>query len=1088
MKRAYLLLYTCLVLQHLNNRHTGGLMSPFLSSECRRFTGKDRDTDGFTDDARDEKQPRRVKTSHPPIPPLPDKLTVPYDHYPPLPNSPPMPDAYSPLPDVSTLPDEEFSPLPRGRRVQSRGWRRRAADGRAIRRYLGRHAGVAMSAQLLRRILQREARRHSMWKGILQRLEKQQQQQLTPQPQDDDWSHDPKFGSWGLDSWSKPRETESKEEEEEEEEEEEGDVSAYSPSVKEQYLNMIRSKLLRQGTRKGKKAYSRRAPRPGRTKPEMDPESAEQGPPLDELYPFLDRKDAVSFFSSPATVSKRRRWLQKLIRMVKAHGSLDKKFDDDVSSDFEDYVYGEDTVDKDEQEDVFGDSDESKDDDEHSDEDSNEDMSDSQESSSDSDEVDDSSNERLADDVDDVSTESVDDREKGVLAFHGRGSPARRTSARRLPQTQRLINYRGKPRVGRRQQRLQHRRRQQAHRRRKVKPTRRIPLVKRLPSPRKLPAQRRLPNTRKLPGRRRFFPSRRRSTPATRKPSPARKLQPRGKPPTTRLHPFTRPPPPVRRPPARSPIWRWRQTGRRGNRRGRLHSRHRGAGARKQNRFGANVGPPRTRHTSATTRATTRTANDTDSTLMTTPPARLQWSSPADSDVRNSGPSTGGNRDQTGTSPDESTAFSETETKPSWTVSDEARPETGPSTDLTDGTAEEAELPAVLPDAEDGPDATPDLPGEVGDAGQMPDLEAVSTVYLGAVEGRRVKATRLDVLKEPLADHDTDRDDSDHHAAPVFLRVQYKPARHGGRGPAVGSLQRKRRNIDNDDVDATDNNDDSVDNRNTNNEDDNDGNDDDDDDDARRRNRRRRRWRTGGRNQRRRHDADNVSDGDEDDESDNNGDDEDAVRSVSQRRRQEWRRRRYRGNRRRQRVRIETDNDDDDRKDRNDGSLGFIQIGSSSNTQEREGRQSRRRDDSRRNHRRRNRNRKRRKNRRLQQQQRQHAAAGEAEGDDDVGDERPTRDDPPPYLPQIQTINNDNGNDNAGESEAYIRSPFINHRTAYDFLSTQARSRPQGHATSGRGSNEQRREQWQFGHTMSESMCEVFDKHFVPTSAGGRCE
>ena len=220
MKRAYLCLYTCLVLKLLNNRHTRGLiMSSFLSSDCRRFTGKDRDTDGFTDDTRDEKQPRRVKTSHPPIPPLPEKLTVPYDDYPPLPDSPPVPDAYSPLSDVSTPPDEELFPLARGRRVQSRGWRRRAADGRAIRRYLGRHAGVAMSAQLLRRILQREARRHSMWKSILQRLEKQQQQQLTPQPQNDDWSHDPKFGSWGLDSWSKPRETDSKEEEEEEEKE-----------------------------------------------------------------------------------------------------------------------------------------------------------------------------------------------------------------------------------------------------------------------------------------------------------------------------------------------------------------------------------------------------------------------------------------------------------------------------------------------------------------------------------------------------------------------------------------------------------------------------------------------------------------------------------------------------------------------------------------------------------------------------------------------------------------------------------------------------------------------------------------------------
>ena len=1009
---------------------------------------------------------------------------MPYDDYPPFSDSPPVPDAYSPLSDVSTLPDEELFPLARGRRVQSRGWRRRAADGRAIRRYLGRHAGVAMSAQLLRRILQREARRHSMWKSILQRLEKQQQQQqLTPQPQNDDWSHDPKFGSWGLDSWSKPRETDSKEEEaEEDEKEEEGDVSASSPSVKERYLKMIRSKLMRQGTRKGKKVYSR-APRPELAKPEVDPESAEKGPPLDDLYPFLDRKDAVSFFSSPATVSKRKRWLQKLIRMVKAHGSLDKKFDDDVSSDYEDYPYGEDTVDKDEQEDVFGDSDESKDDDGHSDEDSNEDMSDSQESSSDSDEVDDSSNEPLADDVNDVSTESVDDREKGVLALHVRGSPARRTSARRLPQIQRLMNYRGKPRLGRRQQRLQHRRRQQAHRRRKVKPTRRIPHVRRLLPPRKLPAQRRLPNTQKLPGRRRFFPSRRRSTPATRKPLPSRKLQPRGKPPTTRLHPSTRPPPPFRLPPARAPIWRWRQTGRRGNRRGRLHSRRRGAGARKQNRFGANVGPPRTLHTSATTKATTRTINDNDSTLMTTPPARLQWSSPADSDVRNSDPTTGGKRNQPGTSPDESTVFSETETKPNWIVSDEARPETSSPADLIDGTAEEAELPTVLPDAEDGPDATPDLPGEVGDAGQMPDLEAVSTVYLGTVEGRRVKATRLDVLKERLADHDTDRDDSDHHAAPVYLRVQYKPANHGGRERAVGSLQRKRRNIDDDDVDATDSNDDSVDNRNTNNEDNNDGN-DDDDDNAHRRNRRRR-WRTGGRNQRWRHDADDVRDGDDDDESDNNGDNEDAIRSASQRRLQERRRRRYRGNRRRQRVRIETDNDDDDRKDRNDVSLGFVQIGSSSNNQEREGRQSRRRDDSRRNHRRRNRNRKRRKNRRLQQQQRQHAATGEAEDYDDVGDVRPTRDDPPPHLPQIQTINN-NGND--GESEAYIRSPFINHRTAYDFLSTQARSRPQGHATSGRGSNEQRREQWQFSHTMSESMCEVFDKHFVPTSVGGRCE
>ena len=993
-----------------------------------------------------------------------------------------MPSAYSPLPDTPKLPDDELFPFKRDSGVQFPEWKQHPVDAWTLRRYLSHptRRAAAVSTQLLRRILEREARRHSMWRNIPRRLKKNR---LRSRPQDPD---DPKSGSWGLDAQTKPREDEGKEAE--------GEVSSDSQSQKQKYLNMVRSKLLGEDAKKEVRPQSRPSV-PKRRKSTIGPETAEPGSPLDDLYPFLDRKEAVSFFSRQATVSKRRRWLQKLIRMSKVYDAFDAEFDDEMFGEYEDETDGEDTVDGEEERDSFGDFDESEDNHEHSNEESNEDMSDSQESSSDSDEDDDFSSERLTDEVDDVSTESVDDRKKGLLAFLSRRLPARRTLARRLSQAQRFRVSPRKERWERRQQRLQQRRRQQANRRRKVKPTLGLPHVKRLLAARRLLASRgrlaarRLPDTPRPPSRRRVLPTRGHSKPATRKRPPARKLQNnKRKPLQKRLTPPTRSSLPRRRPSTRKPVTRWRRIGRGENRWGRFHSRHRGV-ARRQHWLGAKAEGLIKLHT-CTTSGTTSTTNENNSTLITTPAARPQSSSPTR--ITNSDLSATANQNQTSMSPGKKTVFGETSRKPDWTV----KPETSTSTSVTE-TTEELDLPVAQPDVQVGPDDTSDLSNKDGGPDKLSELEAVSTVYLGTVEGRRIQAARLDVLK-PSAGHNVD-DHNEQHAAPVYLRVQYKPASSENLDQAAGTVKRTRRDTsddddmddnDNDDMDDDDDDDDNDDDNDDDddmddNDDDNDSDDDDnddDDDDARLRNRRRRRqWRKRNRNQRREHDVDNVNNDDDDDDDD---DDRDDVLSASERRRQARRRRRYRGHRRRERVRVENDDDEDDNdnndRDDDDRSLGFVQIGSSSRSRRRGGGYFQRRNDPRRDHRWRNRNRNKRRNRRLRQQRRH--MTREADNDD----EPPKRgDDPRPYFPQIQTINNDNDNDD--DSEAHVRSPFINHRTAYDFLSTQARSRPPGHA-SGRGHNEHQSEHWQFSHTMSEGLCEVFDKHFVPTSLGGRCE
>lgn len=61
------------------------------------------------------------------------------------------------------------------------------------------------------------------------------------------------------------------------------------------------------------------------------------------------------------------------------------------------------------------------------------------------------------------------------------------------------------------------------------------------------------------------------------------------------------------------------------------------------------------------------------------------------------------------------------------------------------------------------------------------------------------------------------------------------------------------------------------------------------------------------------------------------------------------------------------------------------------------------------------------------------------------------------------------------------KSPFINHKTAYDFLTKQKSVRVYD-------INERRRETYVLNKLMGENMCEIFNKNFVPTSNGGKCE
>ena len=170
-------------------------------------------------------------------------------------------------------------------------------------------------------------------------------------------------------------------------------------------------------------------------------------------------------------------------------------------------------------------------------------------------------------------------------------------------------------------------------------------------------------------------------------------------------------------------------------------------------------------------------------------------------------------------SPGKKTVFGETSRKPDWTV----KPETSTSTSVTE-TTEELDLPVAQPDVQVGPDDTSDLSNKDGGPDKLSELEAVSTVYLGTVEGRRIQAARLDVLK-PSAGHNVD-DHNEQHAAPVYLRVQYKPASSENLDQAAGTVKRTRRDTsDDDDMDDNDNDD-------MDDDDDDDDNDDDNDDDV----------------------------------------------------------------------------------------------------------------------------------------------------------------------------------------------------------------------------------------------------------------
>ncbi|KAK7105046.1 uncharacterized protein DDB_G0284459-like [Littorina saxatilis] len=394
------------------------------------------------------------------------------------------------------------------------------------------------------------------------------------------------------------------------------------------------------------------------------------------------------------------------------------------------------------------------------------------------------------------------------------------------------------------------------------------------------------------------------------------------------------------------------------------------------------------------------------------------------------------------------------------------------------------------------------------------DLDPVPdrTVYLGSVQGKVIKTHKLDFWG---SDNGQEADTND---PPVFVRVQYKDSAEldpdglevaDGKvtetqkldpqgttdGQETGhkdhphpfafqadlSLRKRRSTEDDGDDDNINSSSEGVgDNRRN-----------------RRRNSQRRRTNRQGRRQQRRR-QENIS-------SENNDDvDDDANNNTPvTARRAPQRGRRYRN---RQRVDIndtdendddnddddDDDDDDDNNDDNGDSGLGFVQIVShrSSNNRQRGGSYHQRQREERRKQRRRNRN-----NRRRRPQQRQQidqTAPNDSDDEDDSDDGRSSSRDQHARLPQIQTISvhNDHGNngDDSSDAEAHIRSPFINHRTAYDFLSSQAMPSSRSRVHGSRPDNEQRLEQWQFSHTMSESLCEVFDKHFVRSNLGGRCE
>ncbi|BFZ07510.1 hypothetical protein BsWGS_10549 [Bradybaena similaris] len=68
-----------------------------------------------------------------------------------------------------------------------------------------------------------------------------------------------------------------------------------------------------------------------------------------------------------------------------------------------------------------------------------------------------------------------------------------------------------------------------------------------------------------------------------------------------------------------------------------------------------------------------------------------------------------------------------------------------------------------------------------------------------------------------------------------------------------------------------------------------------------------------------------------------------------------------------------------------------------------------------------------------------------------------------------------------GNQETLDNGPFIGYKTAYDFLSHQRVPKTNIHS-------EGRREANELNRFMGEGMCKIFNKHYVPTRIGGKCE
>ncbi|XP_005108427.2 uncharacterized protein LOC101861614 [Aplysia californica] len=81
--------------------------------------------------------------------------------------------------------------------------------------------------------------------------------------------------------------------------------------------------------------------------------------------------------------------------------------------------------------------------------------------------------------------------------------------------------------------------------------------------------------------------------------------------------------------------------------------------------------------------------------------------------------------------------------------------------------------------------------------------------------------------------------------------------------------------------------------------------------------------------------------------------------------------------------------------------------------------------------------------------------------------------------PASQTTDSATGDKEEVKEEP--KSPFIGYKTAYDFLSSQKALH------GGVSVSEQRRESYELNRYMGEGMCEIFNKHYVPTRIGGKC-